>query len=109
MTIDSNPAPRLRVTWHGKSVVGCVRTNNEDSLWAASLEGGEATEEAPEDLTAGVSPVGRPGTILAVADGLGGAKAGEVASDMAVSILNAEMNKRVDALAEDLAPLTHVG
>ncbi len=101
MTIDSNPAPRLRVTWHGRSVVGCVRTNNEDSLWAFGLHPEAGASSGPEDLTNGWASLTRPGAILAVADGMGGAKAGEVASDMAVSILKEEMGKRVAELGED--------
>ncbi len=91
MTFDTTAAPRLRVAWHGRSVVGCVRTNNEDALWAGSLapEAG-ASREISDDL-AGQGALSRPGTVLAVADGMGGAKAGEVASDMAVSILCEQM------------------
>jgi serine/threonine protein phosphatase PrpC len=100
MTIDPKTAPRLRVTWHGQSVVGCVRSNNEDSLWASRLApGGEAlAPDAPvEDATSGWASLQRPGALLAAADGMGGAKAGEVASDMAVNIVGEEMAKRVES------------
>jgi protein phosphatase len=105
MTNDSKPAPRLRVTWHGRSVVGCVRSNNEDSLWAASLGdggGGDVDPDAPEENTAGGAALDWPGILVAVADGMGGAKAGEVASGMAVTILSEEMVERVgDGLGAD--------
>ena len=44
-------------------------------------------------------PVAAPGALLAVADGMGGAKAGEVASGMAVSILADAMRQGADAVA----------
>ncbi len=95
MTIDANAAPRLRVVWHGRSVVGCVRTNNEDALWAGALaaEGDPVIDDAPE----GEGVLARPGAVLAVADGMGGAKAGEVASELAVTILSEEMLRRAGA------------
>lgn len=102
MTSDSTAAPRLRVAWHGRSVVGCVRSNNEDSLWAGDLAAGIAhsggEHDAPMEGAAGLT---LPGTLLAVADGMGGAKAGEVASGMAVAILSSEMLQRV---AEGIGP-----
>jgi protein phosphatase len=55
---------RLRVA--SRSDVGCVRTNNEDSFGA--FEGSNAEQ----------------GALLVLADGMGGAAAGEVASRMAV-------------------------
>lgn len=102
MTIDANAAPRLRVHWAGRSVVGCVRTNNEDALWAGSLAGPSAAGvdgEIPDD-TEGDGVLQRPGAVLAVADGMGGAKAGEVASALAVSILSQEMLQRAAAGVE---------
>lgn len=95
MPIEPNPAPRLRVTWLGRSVVGCVRTNNEDSLYAAALSNEVESTEDPPDAATGWAGVERPGTLLAVADGMGGAKAGEVASGMAVSIVAEEMSERM--------------
>ncbi len=97
MTIDSNAASHLRVTWHGRSVVGCVRKNNEDSLWAGDLVA-DAKDPAEHDETFdGSAVISRPGVLLAVADGMGGAKAGEVASGMAVQILREEMLGRANA------------
>jgi protein phosphatase len=83
-------APKLRVTWCGRSSTGKVRRNNEDSLWAAPLgqPGGhrEGSDGDVETLF--------PGMLLAVADGMGGALAGEVASGLAVETLGAEMARR---------------
>ncbi len=102
MTIDSNTAPRLRLTWHGRSVVGCVRKNNEDSLWAGNLgagaKGAGSTDEPEHDAAMdGAGALTPPGVLLMVADGMGGAKAGEVASGMAVQIVREEMHERSGA------------
>jgi len=104
MTSDSKATPRLRVAWLGRSVVGCVRTNNEDSLWAGDLgQGVDGPGTAHDAGMAGSAGLGRPGTLLAVADGMGGHRAGEVASGMAVAILSSEMLQRA---AEDIGPDT---
>ena len=97
MTFEANPAPRLRAHWYGRSVVGCVRTNNEDSLSAGGLvKDAPGAAGLPHDGTIeGVGSLERPGALLAVADGMGGAKAGEVASHMAVTILSGEMLERI--------------
>jgi len=101
--------------WHGRSVVGCVRQNNEDALWAGGLARQDAPGSGTEDDTPleqtfeGAAALSRPGTLLAVADGMGGAKAGEVASGMAVRILSEEMLRRApdEAVVEaDLEALT---
>jgi len=112
MPIDSQAAPRLRVTWHGRSVVGCVRKNNEDSLWAGSLAPGAVAGEAEHDAAMeGAATLSAPGVLLLVADGMGGAKAGEVASGMAVRIVRDEMQTHVstddqrDASADHLTRL----
>ena len=55
---------------------GKVRTNNEDAYLLSALDGDEPILNGP------VRPlsVGEPGLLVAVADGMGGAAAGEVAS-----------------------------
>ena len=112
MPIESQPAPRLRVTWHGRSVVGCVRKNNEDSLWAGSLAPGAPDAEPEHDAPmVGAATLAAAGVLLVVADGMGGAKAGEVASGMAVRIVRDEMQTHVstddqrDASSEHLTHL----
>ena len=100
----SSARPRLRARWHGRSVVGCVRKNNEDSFTAGVLDQGEFhgadMSEGEGGSIEGLGGLARPGALLAVADGMGGASAGEVASQMAVSILGSEMPRRI---GEDLA------
>jgi len=92
MSFPSNATPRLLLTWHGRTTVGCQRTNNEDSLYAGALGSPHHDGRAREPgLFEGNGSLDRPGTLLAVADGMGGAKAGEVASGMAVGILDSEI------------------
>lgn len=80
---------RARVS--GNSDVGLRRSHNEDSLLVADLSvdawsGGlaPATRSFDEGETLDLT-VGSRGLLLVVADGMGGAQAGEVASSMAVS------------------------
>jgi serine/threonine protein phosphatase PrpC len=88
-------APRLRVTWCGKTDTGRVRRNNEDTLWAGRV--GDAT--ATKGNAAGAAETPFPGLLFAVADGMGGALAGEVASGLAVSTLATEMARRATEAA----------
>ena len=98
--------PRLRVQWYGRSVVGCVRNNNEDAF-GVTLLGHESAARTrdPQSYDTGTGALERPGTLLTVADGMGGAKAGEVASGMAVSILGEEMSHRAEEGATASASL----
>lgn len=98
MTIPTPGMARLRVQWHGRTSVGCVRTNNEDAFSAMLLGGGDpgANANGAPDTQIGTGGLERPGTLLAVADGMGGAKAGEIASGMAVTILGEEMAHRAE-------------
>jgi protein phosphatase len=85
MTDPSAPSStgtiRLRV--FGRTDVGRVREHNEDNFLVADL-----TRRSRGLLEADrVQSVGERGTVLAVCDGMGGAAAGEVASELAVTIL----------------------
>ncbi|MDJ0976449.1 MAG: protein phosphatase 2C domain-containing protein [Planctomycetota bacterium] len=91
MTGHSESAPQLRITWYGRTVVGKVRTNNEDSLWAAPV----ADQAAREGDSDGADEVAWPGVLLAVADGMGGALAGEVASSLAVETIAEELRREI--------------
>lgn len=82
----------------GLSDIGVRRQNNEDAWWAGQLPGERRSMEAggtPLRLAAGAQagPV-----LLLVSDGVGGANAGEVASQMAVSLISAELERRAAAL-----------
>ena len=80
------PRPTLAV-WGG-SDIGCVREDNEDSLAIGDLDAGELWDG---EATMGVR--GARGLLVVVCDGMGGAQGGEVASDLAVRTVWAEMRQ----------------
>jgi len=65
----------------GKTDVGLVREHNEDNFLIADVTGGIRTAEPRAPFT---FKLGEKGAALLVCDGMGGAAAGEVASQMAV-------------------------
>jgi serine/threonine protein phosphatase PrpC len=72
----------------GTTDVGKVREHNEDNFLASDL--GASKRGGSGDLLSGT--LGTRGVVLVVADGMGGAAAGEVASQMAVETMQAELN-----------------
>ncbi len=82
----------------GLTDIGVRRQNNEDAWWVGQLPGESRSMEAgaaPLQLTVG----GASGpALLLVSDGVGGANAGEVASQMAVTLISAELGRRVAEL-----------
>lgn len=96
MTGRPQAVPRLKLAWHGRTVVGKVRTNNEDTLWAHVAAGGQGDAGDSE----GQATLDGSGVLLAVADGIGGALAGEVASGMAAVTLGAELAAHVEQVGE---------
>jgi PPM family protein phosphatase len=93
--VTSPPSPGRRpsdVTVHvfGRTDVGRVRDHNEDSFLVADL----TTENASLQPEVRTHLVGERGTLFMVADGLGGAAAGEVASDLAINTVYEEMRER---------------
>jgi len=83
----------LRVV--GRTDVGNVRKNNEDSFVVADLSG---TALIGPDGSSGRFEVGERGVLLAVSDGMGGLKAGEVASALVIETLPKAMrNGRASA------------
>ena len=80
-----DPAKNVELWVAAATDVGCVRTNNEDSFAFFEMKPGE-------------------GVVLALADGMGGAAAGEVASRIAVDTLEREISGQEDKgdLAEAL-------
>lgn len=87
-------AARLRVAWCGRSATGKVRRNNEDTLWAGPV----LDEQLRHGDSQGEGETVHPGLLLAVADGMGGALAGEVASGLAVETVGREMARASRAL-----------
>ena len=69
----------MQLNGFGQTDTGVVRQNNEDSFLVADLTTGVIATHA----VAFKHTIGPKGSLLLVADGMGGAKAGEVASKMA--------------------------
>lgn len=111
---DSLPAPPLpgvRVHVHGRTDVGLTRDHNEDAFAIAQLDASGAVPLAPETTHV----IAGNGMMLMVADGLGGAAAGELASEMAVERMLDAMHESwragatasPETLATSLAQATH--
>ena len=81
----------------GRTDVGRTREHNEDAFVVADLTTGNATLQ-PEVRT---HEVGDRGSLFMVADGMGGAAAGEIASAMAIDVVLQEFS---DVLAESDVP-----
>ena len=77
----------LKVEVFGRTDVGKTRDHNEDSFLVADLTRKIASLQ-PEVRDHDVGP---RGTLFVVADGMGGAAAGEIASDLAVDSIYAHM------------------
>jgi protein phosphatase len=78
--IAANPParpPRLRLTIAARTDVGRARANNEDSYFRGEFAIGTAAFA----------------TLLIVADGMGGAEAGEVASQLAIATIKQELTR----------------
>jgi protein phosphatase len=73
----------LKLRVFGRTDVGQVREHNEDNFLVADLT--RKTRSLMEGDRE--QPVGERGTLLGVCDGMGGAAAGEVASQLAVDII----------------------
>jgi PPM family protein phosphatase len=73
------------LTFAGWTDVGCKREQNQDA-WRVQAAGGAASSPAGEGRAPGTGRLSGPG-LAAVADGLGGAKAGDVASQRALALI----------------------
>jgi protein phosphatase len=77
----SDGAPPIDVEIFGKTDVGLIREHNEDNFLIADVTAGTRTNDGKEPMKV---RLGDKGALLLVCDGMGGAAAGEVASQMAV-------------------------
>ena len=87
---SSSNSGEILVHVFGKTDVGRTREHNEDSFVVADLNTMNATLQ-PEVRT---HKPGEMGSLFMVADGMGGAAAGEVASAMATEVVLAELDTR---------------
>ena len=77
----------VRVSVFGKTDLGRTREHNEDSFLVADLSTGNASLQ-PEVRSHEIGP---RGSLFMVADGMGGAAAGELASAMATDLIHRHM------------------
>jgi PPM family protein phosphatase len=89
MGLFGSKKPQIKITVFGKTDLGRTRDHNEDSFLVADLTTGEASLQPSvrEHL------LGPKGTLLLVADGMGGAASGEVASQMAIETVFQHLEK----------------
>jgi protein phosphatase len=87
---DADPNGDVIVHVFGRTDVGRTREHNEDAFVVADLSTNNPTLQ-PEVRRHVLGP---KGTLFMVADGMGGAAAGEIASAMAVEVVLAEMREK---------------
>ncbi len=80
----------VRITVYGQTDVGLVRPNNEDAFVIADL----TQDRVVEEKRLARFEIGQAGVLLAVSDGMGGHKAGEVASAIVVDSLRRALTSR---------------
>lgn len=85
-----DPAGEVVVNVFGRTDVGRTREHNEDAFVVADLSTDNATLQ-PEVRRHVLGP---KGTLFMVADGMGGAAAGEIASAMAVEVVLGEIREK---------------
>src|SRR5262247_1729448 len=79
--MSDGPRPQIDLEIFGKTDVGLIREHNEDNFLVADVTAGVRTNDGKAPLKV---ELGDKGALLLVCDGMGGAAAGEVASQMAV-------------------------
>jgi serine/threonine protein phosphatase PrpC len=89
---SSNAGGEIRVKLFARTDVGQIREHNEDNFLVADLT--RRTRGLLEANRTGV--IGASGALFAVCDGMGGAAAGEIASQLAVDIVYERMVEPLD-------------
>jgi len=89
MGLFGSKKPQVKITVFGKTDLGRTRDHNEDSFLVADL----TTREASLQPSVREHMLGPKGTLLLVADGMGGAASGEVASQMAIETVFDHLEK----------------
>ena len=84
-------SPKVRVEVAAKTDQGRTRDHNEDRFLVADLTRNSAAPPLQPDVRP--HEIGPRGTLLVVADGMGGAAAGELASQMATDTIYAHLAK----------------
>ena len=103
MTANSSPnSGEIIVHVFGRTDVGRTREHNEDSFVVADLNTMNATLQ-PEVRT---HRPGEMGSLFMVADGMGGAAAGEIASAMATEVVLQELGNAQKVRIAGLVQLT---
>ena len=87
---DADPHGDVIVSVFGRTDVGRTREHNEDAFAVADL----STDNPSLLPEVRRHVLGPKGTLFMVADGMGGAAAGEIASAMAVEVVLAEMREK---------------
>ena len=93
---SSGPNGAVVVHVFGRTDVGRTREHNEDAFVVADLTTGNATLQ-PDVRT---HAVGDRGSLFMVADGMGGAAAGEIASAMAIEVVLGELSNSLTEAAQ---------
>ena len=82
--MSDGAAPPIDIEIFGKTDVGLIREHNEDNFLIADVTSGVRSNDGKDPLKV---KLGDKGALLLVCDGMGGAAAGEVASQMAVDAI----------------------
>src|SRR3954471_17427083 len=96
------PRPEIQIEVFGKTDVGLIREHNEDNFLVADVTAGIRSNDGKAPLKV---KLGDKGALLLVCDGMGGAAAGEVASQMAVDSIYEALSKSESHSRDEFARL----